>query len=188
MRRCIVAIAAAVLLTLGGCGGSSDPAPAKGTADNGDTASPASADDEAAKAFDPCTEISADEVGKIIGATVTSAVAPFDACEYDQEDARATSVAIDTQPESDLGGGFDVYKSGSVSALTDSQLTDVPGIGDAAFAVTGRFGDGENTQLQGAALVNGVVITVNLTQGSGVSADVLVDQATELLKLAATKA
>ncbi|WP_456697779.1 hypothetical protein [Aeromicrobium sp. P5_D10] len=188
MRRCVIAVTAAVLWTLGACGGSEDPSPAKGAVDSGDSGKSGDSSDKVAEAFDPCTEISADEVGKIIGAIVTSEVGPFDACEYDQEDPRATSVAIDTQPEADLGGGFEVYKSGSVSALTDAQLTDVPGVGDTAFAVTGRFGDGENTQLQGAALVDGVVITVNLTQASGVTADVLVDQATQLLKLAAAKA
>lgn len=185
MRRCVLAVAVVLLLVLGACGGGSDPAPTGEKADSGKTTG---SDDKKAEAFDPCTEISADEVGKIIGATVTSEVGPFDACQYDQEDVRATSVAIDTQLEAELGGGFDVYKSGTASALTDSQLTDVPGIGDAAFTATGRFGDGENTQLQGAALVNGVVITVNLTQASGASADVLVAQATELLKLAAAKA
>lgn len=185
MRRSASAVAIVLLSFLGACGGSDDPAPAKATNAAGDASDAA---DEVGTAFDPCTKISADDVGKIIGATLTSEVGPFDACEYDQDDPRATSVAIDTQLESELGGGFDVYKSGSKSALTDAELTDLPGIGESAFVVTGRFGDGENTQVQGAALADGVVITVNLAQGSGVSADVLVDQATQLLQLAASKA
>ncbi|MFI5429237.1 hypothetical protein [Aeromicrobium sp. UC242_57] len=186
MRRCVAAVAVVLLFAVGACGGSDDSAPGEDVATS-DANDVADSDDQAA-AFDPCSEISADEVGTIIGATVTSEVGPFDVCEYDQEDPRATSVAIDTQPEAELGGGFEVYKSGSTSVLTDSQLHEIADIGDEAFAVTGRFGDGENTQLQAAALVDGVVITVNLTQASGLAADVLVDQATQLLRLAAAKA
>ena len=37
-------------------------------------------------------------------------------------------------------------------------------------------------------VVGGQLISVNLTQGSGIAADVLVDQATQLLTLVASKA
>lgn len=185
-RATVVAVLLSVVaLGLSACGGSDDPAPS--SAANGATAESGSDDDADAATFDACKELPADVVGKIIGATMTSEVGPFDVCEYDQEDVRATSVAIGSQPEADLGGGFDVYKSGSAGALTDAVVKDLPGIGEDAFVVTGRFGDGENIQLQGAALIDGVVVTVNLTQASGLAADALVAQATELLDLAATK-
>jgi hypothetical protein len=186
-RANIVAVLLSVgALGLSACGGSDEPASTSAAADAADNGG--SEDDGGdAAAFDACKELPAEVVGKIIGATLTSEVGPFDVCEYDQEDVRATSVAIGSQPAADLGGGFDVYKSGSAGALNDSVVKDLPGIGEEAFVVTGKFGDGESIQLQGAALVDGLVITVNLTQASGLGADTLVTQATELLELAATK-
>lgn len=185
MRKTVALVVTLMAVTLGACGGSGDPA---ASSSNGDVVESAGTDAKEAVSFDPCAEISADDVGVVIGAAVTSEVGPFDACEYDQEDPRAVSATIDTQPESELGGGFEAYRSGSKAALTDAVVTDLSGIGQSAFAVTGRFGDGENTQLQAAALVDGVVITVNLTQATGLAAaDVLVEQATQLLQVAASK-
>lgn len=197
MRRSILAAATIALLPfLGACGGGDDDASSGGTsasasegsesADASD-ASDADEDSDADEVVDTCALVSVEEVGEIVGGTFTSELGPFDACEFDQEDPRATSFSLDAQPLSELGGGFDVYRSGSKSAFTDAKQVDVPGVGDEAFVTTGRFGDGTNTQLQAATLVGGQVLTVSLSQASGIAEDVLVDQATQLLTLIAAK-
>ncbi|NRQ49303.1 hypothetical protein [Aeromicrobium stalagmiti] len=184
MRRRAAVVSIVLMSLLGACGGSDDPAPSDDAA--GSASSTDSGDGEV-EVLDVCKEISADEVGQVLGATVTSELGPFDACEYDQEDPRATSVAIDAQSLAELGGGFESYRAGTGSVLTDGETVDVPGVGDEAFITTGRFGDGENTQLQGAVSIGGQLISVNLTQASGIAGDVLVGQATELLKLVVSK-
>lgn len=190
MRRSVLAAATIALLPLfGACGGGDDDASSGGTSASASEGSGADASDasDADEVVDTCALVSVEEVGEIVGGTFTSELGPFDACEFDQEDPRATSFSLDAQPLSELGGGFDVYRSGSKSAFTDAKQVDVPGVGDEAFVTTGRFGDGMNTQLQAATLVGGQVLTVSLSQASGIAEDVLVDQATQLLTLIAAK-
>ena len=191
MRRSILAAATIALLPfLGACGGGDDDASSGGTsasASEGSEGADASDASDADEVVDTCALVSVEEVGEIVGGTFTSELGPFDACEFDQEDPRATSFSLDAQPLSELGGGFDVYRSGSKSAFTDAKQVDVPGVGDEAFITTGTFGDGTNTQLQAATLVGGQVLTVSLTQASDIAEDVLVDQATQLLTLIAAK-
>lgn len=193
MRRITAAAAIILLTTLGACGGSDGDAPS----DSSTTSSPAgdtggdgdSSDsgDEDVAVLDTCGAISVEEVGSILGGTFTSELGPFDACEFDQEDPRATSFSLDSQLESELGGGFASYRAGAASALTNSKTVDVPGVGDEAFITTGTFGDGTNIQLQAAVLVDGQVLTVSLTQASDISEDVLVDQAKQLMTLVTSK-
>ena len=191
MRRSILAVATIALLPfLGACGGGDDDASSGGTsasASEGSEGADASDASDADEVVDTCALVSVEEVGEIVGGTFTSELGPFDACEFDQEDPRATSFSLDAQPLSELGGGFDVYRSGSKSAFTDAKQVEVPGVGDEAFITTGTFGDGTNTQLQAATLVGGQVLTVSLTQASGIAEDALVDQATQLLTLIAAK-
>ena len=189
MRRSTVLVVL-VLLVLTACGGGGGSGP---RGEDAGASAPAGSGSDAADATDasdvlePCEAVSVDEVGAILDGTFTSELGPFDACEFDQEDPRATSFSLDAQPLSELGGGFDVYRSGSKSAFTDAKQVDVPGVGDEAFITTGTFGDGTNTQLQAATLVGGQVLTVSLTQASDIAEDVLVDQATQLLTLVASK-
>lgn len=182
MRRSIAALAVIIACTVAACGGGSDD-PADTSDDGAKSTAP-----QDTEVMDVCGTISVEDVGGVIGATVTSAVGPFDACEYDQEDARATSVAIDAQALADLGGGYESYKSGTTAVLTGGETVDLDGVGDQAFITTGSIADSENTQLQGAVVVGDQLVSVNLTQASGIEASVLVDQATQLLELVATKA
>lgn len=198
MRPSTVAatVATVVLLTLGACGGGDDggassddtSASSPDAADGTDESGSDDSSDATDEVIDTCAVISVEEVGAILGGTFTSELGPFDACEFDQEDPRATSFALDAQPLSELGGGFDVYRSGSKSAFTDGKQVDVPGVGDEAFITTGTLGGGTNIQLQAATLVDNQVLTVSLTQASDITEDVLVDQATQLLTLIASKA
>jgi hypothetical protein len=183
MRRLATALAVLTLSAVGACGGSGSSG-----SDGGAAGAPTSSAPKEAKVMDVCGTISTDDVGAVLGATVTSEVGPFDACEYDQEDPRATSAAIDAQSLAELGGGYESYKSGTSSTLTGGDTVDLDGVGDKAFITTGSLAGGANTQLQGAVVIGGQLVSVNLTQGSGVKAPVLVDQATQLLKLAAGKA
>lgn len=188
MRRFTTAVAVIVLTTLGACAGGGDEPAGSGGADPATSAtSDATSDEQPTEALDTCGAISAEEVGTILGGTFTSELGPFDACEFDQEDPRATSFSLDAQLLSELGGGFDVYRSGSKQSFTDAQQVDVPGVGEQAFITTGTIGGGSNIQLQAAALVEGQVLTVSLTQASDITEDVLVGQATELLTLIVAK-
>lgn len=193
MRRITATAAIILLTTLGACGGGDDDAPsassetsssAEGSSDSGDSGD-SGAEDVAV--LDTCGAVSVEEVGAILGGTFTSELGPFDACEFDQEDPRATSFSLDSQLESELGGGFESYKAGAAIALTNSKTIDVPGVGDDAYITTGTFGDGTNIQLQAAMLIDGQVLTVSLTQASDITEDVLVGQAKELLDLVASK-
>ncbi len=190
VRRITAAAAIVLLTTLGACGGGDDDAPSDSSTssssaeDSGDEGD--SGDDEVA-VLDTCEAVSVEEVGAILGGTFTSELGPFDACEFDQEDPRATSFSLDSQAEAELGGGFESYKVGAASALTNSKTVDVPGVGDDAYITTGTFGDGTNIQLQAATLIDGQVLTVSLTQASDIAEDVLVGQAKELLDLVASK-
>ncbi len=182
MRRTLATGVVLMMCVLGSCGDKDDST----SGDVADKDSTSAAADTTV--MDVCGSISADEVGSIVGATFTSKVGPFDACEYSQDDARAVSVAIDAQLLADLGGGYDGFKSGTTATLSDSQTVDLDNVGDQAFISTGTFAGGSNTQLQGAVVVGGQLISVNLTQGSGIEGSVLVDQATKLLTLVASKA
>ncbi len=182
MRRTLATGVVLMVCVLGACG-DKDASTSGDAADKDSTSTTTDA-----KVMDVCGSISADDVGSIVGATFTSEVGPFDACEYSQDDPRAVSVSIDAYPLSDLNGGYDGFKSGTSATLTGSDTVDLDGVGDAAFLTTGTFASGTNTQLQGAVQIGNQVISVNLTQASGLEASVLIDQATKLMNLVVSKA
>lgn len=184
MRRALALVAALVLaFTLTACGDEETPStpgasePAGGSTDDG-------GDVEVLK---PCDAITADEVGAIIGASVTAELEPFDDCGYDQEDPRALSVMIGAEDLAKLGGGYETYKAGSGMTLDAPEITDLSGVGDQAYVAVGTFAGGENLQLSGAAEVGGQLITVNLTQAQGLDAATLVGYGKALLELAVSK-
>jgi hypothetical protein len=130
-----------------------------------------------------CDLLTADQVSEAVGATVTVAAGPFDACEFSQEDPRAVSGSVGAVEVDTGNGGFDAYKSGSTSVLTDAAEQVIEGLGDDAFVTTGAFGESENLTAAGGVLVGGTVYTVNLAQSVGLSADELVAIAQQLLEL-----
>jgi len=161
----LAATALSLLALLSGCGGGSDTAASQSAAD--ETAAPTK-EAEAHTAPDGglCSVITAAQISTAIGATVTTEVGPFDACEFSQSDLRALSGSLGTTPLTDGAGGYDSYRSGTTSAMTDSTATDLPGIGEAAFVTLGTIGGGSSLQAAGAAQVGDLLVTVNLSQGS----------------------
>ena len=178
--RLLVVPAVLGIALLTGCGGSDAPS----TTSDSTTAASTS---DSAKAMDPCESISAEEVGAILGGTTTSAKGPSGQCEYSQEDARALAASISAATDVDGAGGIEGAKSGT-TAVMDGDAEDVPGIGDAAFVVVGKVAGGSSDQAQGVVAVKGQLVTVYVSQASGLPAAKVHDTAVALLTLAAAKA
>lgn len=131
-----------------------------------------------------CELLTAEQVTEAVGAAVTLETAPFDSCEFDQEDPRAVSGSLGVVEVGTDNGGFESYRSGSSASLDDGVDHPVEGVGEEAFVATGTFGGGESLQAAGGALVDGGrVYTVNLTQASGMSEEELVTISENLLEL-----
>ena len=181
MRRSLAVLAVLAMSLLGACGGSDDPAPSSG-------ATTAAADDSSddsggsTEALDACTVLSVDEVGTILGGTVTAEEVPGGGCSFDQEDPRAPSTSISGVVGA--GGGFDASKGGNV---TSGEVEDVAGVGDGAWVAIGTTG-GDNQQGQGVAAVGDQLINVAVIQGNGLDAAAVRTMTVDLLTLAASKA
>ena len=181
--RILAAPALLAVLLLSGCGGSDKAAtPGDSSSSSSDSSKPANG-----KVMKACDAITAEEVGAILGATVTSSVGPSGQCEYEQDDPRAMSAAVDAAVDVEGAGGIEGAKSGTTGALS-GDAEDVSGVGDAAFVVVGKFAGGSNDQAQGVVAIKGQLVTVNITQASGLPAAQVHDAAVALLKLAASKA
>jgi hypothetical protein len=184
-RQALLAAAALSLLALlSGCGGGSDTGGSQAAADETSAAPTKDAEAHTAPDGGLCSVITAAQISTAIGATVTTEVGPFDACEFSQSDLRALSGSLGTTPLTDGAGGYDSYRSGTTSAMTDSTATDLPGIGEAAFVTLGTIGGGTSLQAAGAAQVGDLLVTVNLSQGVGQTAQELTDLSRALLVLA----
>lgn len=144
---------------------------------------PAASDADSTELPKFCDLVTADQVSGAVGATVSLETAPFDACEFSQEDPRAISGSLGAVQVDVGNGGFDAYRSGSVASLEGGVDHPLAGIGDDAYVVTGSFGGGESLQAAGGALVGGDVYTVNLAQSEGLGKADLVRIAEALLQL-----
>ena len=167
-----------LLLLVAGCGGGSGDAGAD-PASSGSTSSAEAAD----VPEDLCAELSVDEAGAAIGAEATLEAGPI-GCEVGQEDPRGLSGIVGTTPVDDATGGFEGYVSGARATLDDPTVHDLDGIGEAAFLATGTIAGGESLQGAGGALVGDVVVTVNVSQASGLTDAEVTEAGTKLLELA----
>lgn len=150
--------------------------------DTSDTASSGSGDE---KAVDVCTQLTADEVGAILGGVVTAEDVPGGGCNFSQDDPRAPSVAFNTSSESDAGG-FETATYGVTSVIEgDKESVD---IGDQAIVVIGTALGGSNQQGGGLTQVGDSLVQVTLTQGTGLAAEQVKGLTTQLVQLAADKA
>lgn len=161
-------LAAGLLLPLAllvGCGGDPDEASGPDEASSSDAGS---VDTEAPdEAPDVCELLPADAASQVAGVAVTAQEGPFDLCEYSQDDPRATSFALGAQLEAELGGGVQAYLDGITAGLTVEDES-TPDIGERARIATGEVSG--FSQTAGAALVGGVLFTVNLTPGADLDA------------------
>lgn len=179
MRRAAAVITIVLISLLGACGGSDDTG-----SGGGSPGSPGSSDaSDGGKALDACEALSTDEVGAILGGTVTAEKDPSGGCQFnDPDDPRAPSASIFAVVGA--GGGFEASKGGNV---TSGKVEDVADIGDGAWVAVGTF-SGDSLQGQGAAAVGDQLINVSLLQGKGLDEATVRTAMVELLKLAASKA
>lgn len=195
MKRALISLLAVVAVTATGCGGDdtdkdSDPGASSnaGTDTGGDTGGDTSGDtggDEPAALPTFCDLITADQVTEAVGVSVTVEVGPFDACEFDDaSNVRGLSGSLGTAEVGTANGDFEGYRTGASAALDNGVDHPLEGLGEEAFVATGTFAGGENIQAGGGVLVgNGVVYTVNLAQGIGMTEDELVAISEKLLQL-----
>lgn len=177
-----VALLCLLVALTSGCGGSSDPAAARGrsssapVATGADTAAPTAA-------TDLCPLLTADAVGTVVGYPVTFKSGPYNACEYSSEDARSRpNISIATSVPAQGNGGFAGTKAGAL-AVVPGTPRDLAGIGTEAFVVSNKNGN-QFALGYAAAMVKGQLVTVNLTGGALADLDALTEK---LLRLAASK-
>jgi hypothetical protein len=144
-RVCWTVGAAAIAMSLGACGGSNSAS--EDDANAGQTAATASG---AASGTDPCSLVTVEEVGAVVGEKIISKAASQGRCEYQTADAAASSVTIEIN-QSDAAGemataqqaagvlknvGAAVSGQGGAGADVNAALSesgDAPKIGDEAF-------------------------------------------------------
>jgi len=210
-----IALTAAAALTLTGCGSSQEPTadepstplttptrhstPHSGTA-TGSTPTRASTptqtegdgdsegDDTPATAGGGiCGDLSAGEVGAVLGGTVKGAALPGGGCSFTQTSAKAPFATFVEKSLAKTPGGMDGAKTEATSSV-EGEPQDLPGIGDAAFVVTGTAFGEPAVQGAGAVRVGNRIINVNLTQNTAMSAAAVKAMTIKLLKLAASQA
>lgn len=186
MKRSWLAGTVVIGLVVAGCG---DDAAGDAARDTGTTATTAdsdvvdSGDDTPAELPKFCDLLTPEAVAEVVGAAVTLETAPFDACEFDQEDPRALSGSLGTTDVGRGNGGYETYQSGTSATMDTASRHDFDGLGDAAYVDIGTVFGGESLQVAGGVLVGTVVHTVNLSQGIGLGEDELAAIAEKLLGL-----
>ena len=190
LRGYLLAIPAAliVLLTLTACSGS-ETAPKTPDSGNTDSGNTAGASEEPANLFKACTAITTDEVGAIMGHKVSSKATPGSGCQFDPvDDPTATSVGIVDGIGADVGGGIESAKAGSQSVI-EGEPQDITGVGDSAYVLVGKSNQigGDNLQAQAAVEIKGQYIVVTMTDFGDATAETMTKEATELIKLVASK-
>jgi hypothetical protein len=178
------ALTLALALAVAGCGGDSGADGAGASEPSGDAGDssagePAGTED----AVDVCALVTAEQVGAVLGATVTLSEVPGGGCTFGQEDPRATSVALSSSVVDEAAGGFDGAVSG-VTAVVEGEPVDVP-VGDRGLLVVGPAFGGESDQGGGLVQIGSTLVQVTLLQGGDLSADEVGALTTDVLQLAA---
>ncbi|CAN5587351.1 hypothetical protein BH11ACT8_BH11ACT8_08470 [soil metagenome] len=195
-----VTLAAALLLPAGllsACGSDEEPtaagSPSPAAVDDGagdpstDAAEEPSepVDTGSGEVADICTLVTAEEIGDVVGGTVTSEEVPGGGCSFSQDDPRAPSVSLSTTPYDEGNGGLEGAKAG-VGGVIDGTVPDLD-VGDGAFLVVGPALGGDNEQGGGAVHLGASLVQVTLTQGNGLSTEVVTGLVTDVLTLVASK-
>jgi hypothetical protein len=131
-----------------------------------------------------CGHLGASQVGAILGVTVTGAAVPGETgCKFDQGGKRGTSVTV-LDKSTAAAGGMAGAKTEANSAV-EGEPQDVPGIGSAAFVVTGSMFGGPDVNAAGAVQVGSRIISVYLVQRSGLPEAKVRSLEVDLLELVA---
>jgi hypothetical protein len=131
-----------------------------------------------------CGHLGASQVGAILGVTVTGAAVPGETgCKFDQGGKRGTSVTV-LDKTTAAAGGMAGAKTEANSAV-EGEPQDMPGIGSAAFVVTGSMFGGPDVNAAGAVQVGSRIISVYLVQRSGLPEAKVRSLEVDLLELVA---
>lgn len=133
-----------------------------------------------------CSDLGADEIGAVLGATLKGAGIPGGGCRFDQGGKQGSSVTILDKSAAEAGG-IAGAKNEATSAV-EGEPEDLTGIGSAAFVVTGTMFGGTDVQAAGAVRVGNRVISVFLVQRSAIPAAKVRAIEVDLLKLVAREA
>ena len=211
----LIALTAAAVLSLTGCGASEepvaqDPGPTLATTtDSGapgtdptDTTTPTAAgtptategdgdsegDDTPATAGGGiCSDLSAGDVGAILGGATKGAALPGGGCGFTLTAAKGPSATFVEKSVARTPGGMAGAKAEATSSV-EGEPQDLSGIGDAAFVVTGTAFGEPAIQGAGAVRVGTRIINVNLDQSGTMSAATVKAMTIKLLRLAAAQA
>jgi len=176
-------IAATMLVTLASCGSGSDGDKAESAKDE-----PAAAASSAPKIpEDLCTAFTAEELGTVVGATVTTETQPGGGCGFKQEDPRAVSGSITAIPDDPGTGGFDGAQSGASGVMDSPEVVSVDGVGSKAFLAFGTVFGGESLLATGGTTDGKVIALVTIQQAKGLERPALEDLGRKLLVLADDK-
>ena len=131
-----------------------------------------------------CGRISASQVGAILGVPVTGTAVPgVTGCKFDQGGKRGTSVTVIDKTTAQAGGMAGAKDE--ANSAVEGTPEDLGGIGSAAFVVTGGMFGGPDVNGAGATQVGSRIVSVYLTQRSGLDAARVRDLEVSLLRLVA---
>ena len=131
--RILLGATATMILALSGCGSQSG---------EGNAAAEETAAGPAAAATDPCSLVTTDEVGTIIGEPITGMEKGDGSCTYQTADAQASSVTLELN-QSDAAGAMDVARK-AAGVLKDIGSS-VAGEGGAGADVNAAISDSGDT-------------------------------------------
>jgi hypothetical protein len=134
-----------------------------------------------------CTHLSAAQVGSVLGVTVRGSAVPGQTgCAFEQGGKRGTTVTVLDKSVAQAGG-IAGAKNEANSAV-EGEPQDVPGVGSAAFVITGSMFGGPDVNGAGAVQVGSRILGVYLEQRSGLPEPKVRSMEVELLKLVAKAA
>lgn len=129
-----------------------------------------------------CQYVGAEEVGAVLGVTVTgSAIAGQTGCVFTQGGKRGTSITL-LDKSTSAAGGMDGAKTEATSTV-EGEPQDLSGIGTAAFVVTGTIFGGTEVQGAGAVQLGTRIISVSLVQHSALAGSKVRALVVDLLEL-----
>jgi hypothetical protein len=134
-----------------------------------------------------CSNLSAGDVGAILGGRATGAALPGGGCGFTQSADPAPSATFVEKSVAKTPGGMAGAKTEATSSV-EGNPQDLTGIGDAAFVVTGTAFGEPAIQGAGAVRIGTRIININLTQHAGLTAAAVKAMMIKLLKLAALQA
>ncbi len=134
-----------------------------------------------------CSDLEAEDVGDVLGGTVTGTGLPPGGCEFAQRAAAAPAATFVETSFAATAGGMDGAKN-NATASVEGEPADLPGVGSAAFVVTGTQFGGDDVQGAGAVRVGDRLVQVTLAQAVGLSRSAVRTLVVDLLRLAAAQA